>query len=146
MQFWTIFGTALSGVVWPKLSPHHTSFLQSHMRCGVQGVVWSVLSWYIFQDVKANSSVGSTSMWEEGNMHSMYIVFSLVKGVHGAIQCSFGLFLVLHFPVWFGQNHHRITPHFCNHICGLVRCTRCSLVGFKLAFFSRCQSQLLVYY
>ena len=79
-------------------------------------------------------------------MHPMHIVFSPIRSIHSAIQRSFGLFLVLHFPVWFGQNHHHTKPYFCNHICGVMQCTSCSLVGFKLAYFSRCQSQLLVYY
>ena len=52
-------------------------------------------------------------------MNPMHIVFSPIRSIHSAIQHSFGLFLISHFPVWFGQNHHRTAPHFCNHICGV---------------------------
>ena len=47
-------------------------------------------------------------------MHPMHVVFSPVKDVHCVVQCNFEIFLVLHFPVWFGQNYHHTTPHFCN--------------------------------
>jgi len=29
-------------------------------------------------------------------------------------------FLAPLFAVWFSQNHNYTTPHFCNHMCGVV--------------------------
>ena len=42
VQFWVIFSITLSGSVWPKPSPYHTSILWSHIyviRCGVQDMI-----------------------------------------------------------------------------------------------------------
>ena len=33
---------------------HHTSILRSRVRYGVQGAIWLILGWYIFQDIIAN--------------------------------------------------------------------------------------------
>ena len=44
------------------------------------------------------------------------------KGVRGVVWCGFRPFLVLHFAVWFNQNHNYTAPYFCGYMCGAVRC------------------------
>ena len=41
--FLVYFYHCICCAVWPKASLHHILALESHVRCGVQGVVWSIL-------------------------------------------------------------------------------------------------------
>ena len=49
-----------------------------------------------------------------------FFFLDVVMGVHDVVRCSFELFLVSHFLVWFSQNHNCISLHFCDHICKVV--------------------------
>ena len=51
----------------------------------------------------------------------------------------------------FTWSRHFKMVYFCDDICsavqcGLVLCTRCGLVGFRMIYFSRCHGQFLIYY
>ena len=113
------FSTTLSGVVWPKLSPHHTSFLQLNMQCSVQGVVWSVLSWYIFQDVKANYQCG-VYLHVRGRKHASnaYCIFSNQE----YSQCNSAQFWTIFSIALSGVVWTKPSPHQTSFLQSHMRC------------------------
>ena len=37
------------------------------------------------------------------------------------VWCGFRPFLALYFVVRFSQNHNRIVPYFCSHMCSVMQ-------------------------
>ena len=60
----------------------------------------------------------------------IYIFLVYFRGIHSAIRHGFSPFLSPHCMVQFGQNHHRVTPQFSDHMCSAMQFDMYIMVRF----------------